>query len=271
MNLLLHGIAGKTENELPISCSDSLKALPRRKADVVLTNPPFGVKGSITYANEHRTNRPADDLTIVRQDFWVQTANKQLNFVQHVFGVLKPGGRAAIVLPDNVLFEGGTAKIIRKRLLEQCDVHTLLRLPAGLFYAAGVRANVLFFDKLEPKAADIRSRRALWVYDLRTEKRFSVKTSPLRSQDLEEFLELYQPNDRFRRKAARAPRAASRWSATPISEILQSAELSFDIGSSAESVSRKTGLSALEDLTLSIEEDLRRALGHVSQILPTRN
>lgn len=271
MNLLLHGISGKTEKELPISCSDSLKMLPRKKADVVVTNPPFGVKGSITYASEHRSDKSANDLTIVRSDFWVQTANKQLNFVQHVFGALKPGGRAALVLPDNVLFEGGAAKSVRKHLLEQCDVHTLLRLPAGLFYAAGVRANVLFFDKLELNAPNKRSKQSLWVYDLRAEKRFSMKSSPLRSQDLAEFVALYNPGNRRRRKlAATSSRAATRWSATPVDDILKSTEVSLDIGSLAETPYRRRGLSALEGLTLSIEDDLRRALGHVSQILPPK-
>src|SRR5262249_27365943 len=127
---------------------------------------------------------------IIRPDFWVQTANKQLNFLQHIVALLKPGGRAAVVIPDNVLFETGAASAIRRRVLEKCRVHTLLRLPSGLFYAQGVKSNVLFFDKPLLELAKPASDR-IYVYDLRSDKRFSLKTNPLQHDDLREFVSLY--------------------------------------------------------------------------------
>ena len=201
MNLLLHGVAGQTGDELPITCADSLKEPPENLVEVVLTNPPFGVKGSVTYA-DRRAGPIVDELTIVRPDFWVQTANKQLNFLQHVVSLLKPGGRAAVVIPDNVLFEAGPAAAIRRRLIERYDVHTLLRLPTGLFYALGVKANVLFFDN---RPASASRQHAVWVYDLRSENRFSLKTKPLRPDDLVEFVELFWTNDRAKRQGRLGP------------------------------------------------------------------
>ena len=125
---------------------------------MVLTNPPFGKKSSVMVVNaEGETER--ENLTVVRDDFWATTSNKQLNFVQHVKTLLKINGRAAVVVPDNVLFEGGAGETIRRKLLHECDVHTLLRLPTGIFYAQGVKANVLFFDRkpASASAADQRS------------------------------------------------------------------------------------------------------------------
>ena len=200
MNLLLHGVGGNADEELPITCKDSLKAPPDQQADVVLTNPPFGIKGSVTYA-QGKSARSDDSLTVVRPDFWVQTANKQLNFMQHIVALLKPGGRAAIVVPDNVLFETGAAASIRRRLIEACRVHTVLRLPQGLFYAAGVKSNVIFFDK--PKRGSSGATEWVWVYDLRSDKRFSLRTKPLQGEDLREFVTLFRasvrkPGDRHR-------------------------------------------------------------------------
>jgi type I restriction enzyme M protein len=167
MNLLLHDIGGEGEDELPIACADSLRQPPRQHVGVVLTNPPFGVRGSVTYSSKERSaQKTNDELTIVRPDFWVATANKQLNFLQHIKSLLKPSGRAATLLPDNVLFESGAAATIRRRLLETCDVHTLLRLPTGLFYAQGVKAHVLFFDRLAPGQ---KPSEFIWTYDLRSD------------------------------------------------------------------------------------------------------
>ncbi|HRF74390.1 MAG TPA: N-6 DNA methylase, partial [Accumulibacter sp.] len=132
------------------------------------------------------------------------TSNKQLNFVQHIKTLLKPHGRAAVVVPDNVLFEGGAGETIRRKLLHECDVHTLLRLPTGLFYAQGVKANVLFFDKKPASQTPWTSQ--LWIYDLRTNQHFTLKTNPLKRADLDEFVRLYQG----RRKGAPANRPANR-------------------------------------------------------------
>jgi len=182
MNLLLHGIESP-ESDSPVHVGDALqKQQGGEPFDMVLTNPPFGT---------------AADDGCEREDFWAVTRNKQLNFVQHVVGLLKPGGSAAVVVPDNVLFEGGAGETIRRRLLHDCDVHTLLRLPKGIFYAQGINSNVLFFER-KPGAAHPWTRE-LWVYDLRTNKRFTLKQNPLTRADLDDFVECYRPGARHQR------------------------------------------------------------------------
>jgi type I restriction enzyme M protein len=195
MNLLLHGI-GSQEGE-PIEVTDSLRADPGERFEVVLTNPPFGKKSSFTVVGENG-EASKEKETYERDDFWATTSNKQLNFVQHVKTLLKVNGRAAVVIPDNVLFEGGAGETIRRKLLHDCDVHTLLRLPTGLFYAQGVKANVLFFDKKEASESPWTKR--LWIYDLRTNKHFTLKTNPLKREDLHEFVACYNPKNRHDRK-----------------------------------------------------------------------
>jgi type I restriction enzyme M protein len=187
MNLLLHGIG---EVECPIQVEDALRSDPGLRFDLVLTNPPFGKKSSITVVNaEGAQDREA--LTYVRDDFWATTSNKQLNFLQHVKTLLKQHGRAAIVVPDNVLFEGGAGETVRRKLLHECEVHTLVRLPTGIFYAQGVKANVLFFDR-KPASATPWTR-ILWVYDFRTNQDFTLKTNPLKREDLDDFVRCYHP------------------------------------------------------------------------------
>ena len=188
MNMLLHGI-GRPNGDSLIEVGDSLTKDPGRRWSVVLANPPFGTKSSTTMIGaDGRISR--DTLEIVRDDFWVTTSNKQLNFVQHIKTIMEINGRAAVVLPDNVLFEGGAGETLRRRLLKEFDVHTLLRLPTGIFYAGGVKANVLFFDKRP--AGDKPWTTTLWVYDLRTSQHFTQKTNPLRRHHLDEFVELYR-------------------------------------------------------------------------------
>lgn len=196
MNLFLHNI-GDLDGEPTVSRSDALISEPGKKVDYVLANPPFGKKSSMTITNaEGEEDR--DALTYERQDFWQTTSNKQLNFLQHIVSMLKTTGHAAVVLPDNVLFEGGAGEKIRRKLLETCDVHTLLRLPTGIFYAQGVKANVLFFDS-KPKDGKIHTK-GVWIYDLRTNKHFTLKTKPLRDEDLREFVDAYNPANRHKRK-----------------------------------------------------------------------
>jgi len=195
MNMLLHGLSA-ADSESPIRVDDALKADPGTRFDMVLTNPPFGRKSSVTIVGENGESR-RDDLTVVRDDFWATTSNKQLNFVQHVKTLLKIGGRAAVVVPDNVLFEGGAGETVRRRLLHECDVHTLLRLPTGIFYAQGVKANVLFFDR--KAASEAASTRALWVYDLRTNMHFTLKENPLRREHLDDFVVCYNAENRSAR------------------------------------------------------------------------
>jgi type I restriction enzyme M protein len=194
MNLYLHGIG---RDQSPIEVGDSLISDPGTRYDIVMTNPPFGKKSSITIMN-HEGKADKEALTYERQDFWATTSNKQLNFLQHVKTLLKINGKAAIVVPDNVLFEGGAGETVRRKLLHECDVHTLLRLPTGVFYAQGVKANILFFDR--KPASEKPWTQTLWIYDLRTNKHFTLKTNPLRYEDLKDFIKCYNPQNRHDRK-----------------------------------------------------------------------
>lgn len=196
MNLYLHNIGHLTDEPL-IARADALISEPSIKVDYVLANPPFGKKSSMTVTNEEG-DEDKESLTYERSDFWVTTSNKQLNFLQHIVSMLKADGKAAVVLPDNVLFEGGVGERVRKKLLTGCDVHTILRLPTGIFYANGVKANVIFFDN-KPKSEKIQTK-GIWFYDLRTNQRFTLKTRQLRKSDLDDFIQCYNPKNRFERK-----------------------------------------------------------------------
>jgi type I restriction enzyme M protein len=166
--------------------------------DIVLANPPFGKKSSVTVIGADG-EQSKESLTINRDDFWATTSNKQLNFLQHIHSILKINGRAAVVLPDNVLFEGGAGETIRRELLKRADVHTLLRLPTGIFYAQGVKANVLFFER-KPAADKKAWTEKLWIYDLRTNKHFTLKENTLKRADLDDFVACYNPKNRHNRK-----------------------------------------------------------------------
>ena len=195
MNLFLHGI-GTDHESSAVSIGDSLGA-EAEPVDMVLTNPPFGRKSSVTIVGEDGKTQ-SDRMTCTRPDFWATTSNKQLNFVQHVYSMLKGGGRAAIVVPDNVLFEGGAGEKIRRALLERCQVHTLLRLPVGIWYSPGVKANVLFFDRISRNCTP--ATKEIWIYDLRGRRRFSVRQNPIRSEDLADFVRCYQAGDLSQRR-----------------------------------------------------------------------
>ncbi len=173
---------------------------------MVLTNPPFGSKSSVTITTDGE-KRSNTSHTYERDDFWATTSNKQFNFLQHIKTILKEDGRAAVVLPDNVLFERGAGETIRRQLLKLFDVHTLLRLPTGIFYAQGVKANVLFFDKRPAREEPWTQK--LWIYDLRTNKRFTLKTNPLRDADLQDFIDIYNPKNRHKRVETERFRAFS--------------------------------------------------------------
>ncbi|AEH60600.1 N-6 DNA methylase [Methanosalsum zhilinae DSM 4017] len=196
MNLFLHNI-GEIDGEPMISNTDALIADPGIRYDYVLTNPPFGKKSSMTFTNEEG-ELEREDLTYNRQDFWVTSSNKQLNFVQHIRTILKPGGQAAVVLPDNVLFEGGAGETVRKKLLETTDLHTILRLPTGIFYAHGVKANVVFFES-KPASKDPWTKE-VWIYDYRTNVHHTLKKNPMKYQDLEDFIKCYHPENRHNRE-----------------------------------------------------------------------
>ena len=205
--------------------------------------------------------------TVERDDFWATTSNKQLNFVQHVKTLLKQNGRAALVLPDNVLFEGGAGETIRRKLLHDCDVHTLLRLPTGLFYAQGVKANVLFFDK--KPAAETPWTRKLWIYDLRTNMHFTLKTSTLKREDLDEFVQCYHPENRHDRKPTWTDKSPDgRWRAYGYEELINRDKASLDIfWLRDESLSDSDNLPAPEVIAAEIVEDLEAALEQFREIL----
>ena len=183
MNLFLHNI-GDFESENFISPADALISDSGLRVDYVLANPPFGRKSSMTATNEEG-EQETDELTYNRQDFWETSSNKQLNFVQHIRTMLKSTGQAAVVLPDNVLFEGGAGETVRKKLMETTDLHTILRLPTGIFYKQGVKANVLFFDN--KPAAKQPWTKDIWIYDFRTNIHFTLKKNPLKLEDLLNF------------------------------------------------------------------------------------
>jgi type I restriction enzyme M protein len=224
MNLYLHGINGE---ETPISPDDSLKKNPGGIYEMILTNPPFGKKSAETIITDvGKTSKK--DLTIIRDDFWAKTSNKQLNFLQHVRSILTINGKAAIVLPDNVLFEGGAGETIRKKLMQTCDLHTILRLPTGLFYAQGVKANVLFFDK-KPASKDIQTKK-VWIYDLRTNMHFTLKENSLKLEDLKEFIECYNADNRFERKETYSKKNPDgKWRCFKYDEILKRDKINLDI------------------------------------------
>jgi len=267
MNLVLHGIGG---DESPITVDDALRADPGDRFSMVLTNPPFGRKSSITFVNgDGDTERGA--LTIVRDDFWASTSNKQLNFVQHVKTVLEVHGRAAVVVPDNVLFEGGAGEVIRRKLLHECDVHTLLRLPSGVFYAQGVKANVIFFDK-KPGSEKPWTRK-LWIYDLRTNKSVTLKTNPLRREDLDEFVAVFKPGAIPKRRATWSEEhPEGRWRAYKLEELLARDKVSLDIvWLKDESLENSANLPAPGVIAAQIAEDLQTALEQFEAIAADLN
>ena len=195
MNLYLHGLGGS--DRTIVETADSLAKRPAI-VDMVLTNPPFGKKSSITVINDEG-KRETEKIYYERQDFWATTSNKQLNFVQNVYSMLTETGTAAVVVPDNVLFEAGAGEKIRRTLLECCNVHTLLRLPTGIWYSPGVKANVLFFFDKKP-AAKTPQTKELWVYDLRTNRNFTLRQNPIADEDLKEFVQCYQTTKRGKRE-----------------------------------------------------------------------
>jgi len=257
MNLLLHGI-GDEEHESPIVVDDALKADPGDRFEMVLTNPPFGKKSSMTFVNEEG-DVSREDLVVVRDDFWTSTSNKQLNFVQHVKTLLAIGGRAAVVVPDNVLFEGGAGETVRRKLLHECDVHTLLRLPTGVFYAQGVKANVLFFDR--KAASETPWTRELWVYDLRTNQHFTLKQNPLRYEHLQDFVEAYSAEDR------RARSEFDRFKRFTYDELLQRDKVSLDlVWLRDESLEDMENLPPPDVMAQEIVEDLEAALAEFAEV-----
>jgi type I restriction enzyme M protein len=228
MNMILHNIGDIDSEEASVSPLDALVSAHPQLVDYVLANPPFGSKSSMTFTNE-AGEQEQEDLVYNRQDFWATTKNKQLNFVQHIATMLKDSGKAAVVLPDNVLFEGGAGEIVRKRLLESYEVHTILRLPTGIFYANGVKANVVFFDA-KPASKDVKTTE-IWVYDYRTNVHHTLKKKPMQFEHLQDFIHCYHPENRFDRKETwhETENPEGRWRKFTYDEVIQRDKTSLDI------------------------------------------
>jgi type I restriction enzyme M protein len=263
MNLYLHGIDA---DPCPVrSGLDSLASDPGERFSMVLTNPPFGKKSSIAIVNGEG-ELEKEEHAYERQDFWTTTKNKQLNFLQHIKTLLRTNGRAAVVVPDNVLFEGGAGETVRRNLLRQFDVHTLLRLPTGIFYAQGVKANVLFFDARPAQEAPWTTK--LWVYDLRTNMHFTLKTNSLRRSDLDEFVACYNPENRHERKENwSAENPDGRWRCFTYDEIAKRDKMNLDIfWLKDRSLEDSENLPEPDVLAQEIADDLQTALEQFSAI-----
>ena len=263
MNLSLHGIGG--DKVVVHSGHDSLAAHWNKEYTMILANPPFGKSQSLLFVNEEGDTEK-DDQVIVRDDFWTSTSNKQLNFVQHIFSLLKINGRAAVVLPDNVLFEGGAGEKVRKNLLQKCNVHTMLRLPTGIWYANGVKANVLFFDKKEGRAEAWTDK--LWVYDLRTNMHFTQKQSPISRRDFDEFIACYQPGTIHKRKPTWGEKNPDgRWRCFDYEEIQKRDKLSLDLfWIKNKSLTDTDSLPAPDIIAAEIADELETAFDLFSKI-----
>jgi type I restriction enzyme M protein len=258
MNLFLHNI-GDLNSEPPVSRNDSLISKPAETFDYILANPPFGKKSSITITNDDG-EQEREALTYNRDDFWATTSNKQLNFVQHIRSMLKVDGRAAVVLPDNVLFEGGAGETVRRKLLETTDLHTILRLPTGIFYAQGVKANVLFFDN--KPAAKKPWTKDVWIYDYRTNIKHTLKTNPLKLADLQPFIEAYNPANRNKRVES------ERFRKFAYEEVIARDKTSLDIfWLKDDSLADLDNLPDPDVLALDIIENIEAALGSFKRIV----
>ena len=258
MNLYLHNI-GDVYGNVPVTLGDALLTDPGERYDYVLTNPPFGKKSSITFTNEEGEQED-EDLVYNRQDFWTTSSNKQLNFVQHINTILKATGKAAVVVPDNVLFEGGAGEIVRRKLLETTDLHTILRLPTGIFYKPGVKANVIFFDK-RPASPDVQTKE-VWVYDFRTNVHFTLKKNPMTESDLDDFIKCYNPENRYERSETWSEdNPEGRFRRFNIDEILHRDKLSLDIfWIKDKSLADLDNLPPADELADDIIENLQSAL-----------
>src|SRR6185437_14054742 len=257
MNLLLHGIGSESDEQLPVVTRDALSE-KHGEYDIVLANPPFGKKSSVTIVNDAgETSR--ESLPINRADFWASTSNKQLNFVQHIWTILKQHGRAAVVVPDNVLFEGGAGETVRRELLRNSDVHTLLRLPTGIFYAQGVKANVLFFDR--KPAQEKPWTKKLWIYDLRTNMHFTLKENTLTRRDLDDFVACYNVKNRAERKES------ERFKAFDYEELVKRDKLNLDIfWLKDEALEESANLPPPDVIAAEIAADLEAALEQFATI-----
>ena len=254
MNLFLHGIG--TDHKHPVvSISDSLES-KAEPVDMVLTNPPFGKKSSFTIIGQDGKKK-TDKISYERPDFWATTSNKQLNFVQHVYSMLNGSGRAAVVVPDNVLFEGGAGEKIRRTLLQQCNVHTLLRLPTGIWYSPGVKANVIFFDK--KPVSKTPATKEIWVYDLRSNQNFTLRQNPIDTENLTDFINCYRADDINLRKETASFRRFS------YSEIIARDKANLDITWQQETINATQGETP-QAILKKILKDLSEAMKEFADV-----
>lgn len=264
MNLYLHNI-GDIYGDVPITLGDALLTDPGTRVDYVLTNPPFGKKSSITFTNQE-DEQENEDLVYNRQDFWTSSSNKQLNFVQHINTILNSSGKAAVVVPDNVLFEGGAGETVRKKLLQTTDLHTILRLPTGIFYKPGVKANVIFFDK-RPASPDMQTKE-VWIYDFRTNIHFTLKQHPMTDSDLQDFISCYNPQNRYeRRETWSKDNSDGRFRRFDINDIMQRDKKSLDIfWIKDKSLADLNNLPSPNELATDIIENLQSALENFQEL-----
>lgn len=246
MNLMLHGIEGGVEHADTLSPDGEALG----KADLILTNPPFGTKKG--------GGRPT------RNDFSVtaETSNKQLAFVEHIVRALKPGGRAAVVVPDNVLFEDNTGRRLRTWLMDLCDLHTILRLPTGIFYAIGVKTNVLFFRRGK---TDKGNTKAVWVYDLRADMPAFGKTRPLTLDDFAEFETAYgaDPNGAVERQDQGEVGRFRCFTREQVAERNDNLDIAWLRDTEADA---EEGLTDPEDIAAAIIGHLRAALAEIDAL-----
>ncbi|MFE9172003.1 N-6 DNA methylase [Streptomyces kebangsaanensis] len=267
MNLLLHNL-GRPDGTPLIHVEDALAKPPTKRASLVLANPPFGKKSSIVITNvDGSVSR--ESTSYHRKDFWETTTNKQFNFLQHIANLLTDNGRAAVILPDNVLFEGGRGASIRRELLKRYNLHTMLRLPKGIFYAGGVKANVLFFDAASPRRSEDEPPRTqqLWVYDLRTGNRFTLKQNPLLSGHLEDFERRafgVGECDLDDVIARRVPEG--RLQVFDGAGLVATKDVNLDIGLIEPDDEDAAEPKSLAELTLALSADLREALAELEDL-----
>lgn len=250
MNAMLHDIEGK------ILLGDTLSSagMNMKDYDVVLTNPPFGTKKG----GERAT----------RDDFTFPTSNKQLNFLQHIYRSLKTNGkaRAAVVLPDNVLFADADGERIRLDLMDKCNLHTILRLPTGIFYAQGVKTNVLFFTRGK---TDKHNTKEVWIYDLRNDMPSFGKTNPLKVEHFDDFVKCYADGDLSKRKETYSEENSNgRWRKFTIEDILARDKTSLDITwMKAESDVDDHTLAELLDMIKEKSSNIAKAVAELEQLI----
>ncbi|MDA3832917.1 MAG: class I SAM-dependent DNA methyltransferase [Spirochaetales bacterium] len=269
MNMFLHNI-GEIDGLSFISSADALVSDTGKRYDYVLANPPFGKKSSMTITNaEGKLEK--QDLSYNRQDFWATTSNKQLNFLQHIKSQLKISGEAAVVLPDNVLFEGGAGETVRKELLKTADLHTILRLPTGIFYAHGVKANVLFFDN--KPASKTAWTKEVWIYDYRNNVHHTPKKSPMRVEHLQDFISCYNPQNRHKRRETWSEENPDgRWRRFSYDEIIARDKTNLDIfWVKDKSLADLDNLPDPDILALEIMDNLESGLNSFREIIETLN